>query len=112
MVSGPISSVQSLSHVLLFVTPCTAPHQASLSITNPRVHSNSSHSLAFSFPPAFNLFQHQGQFYVSGGQSIGVSASPSTGILEAKKKKSVTVSIASQSICHEVMGADAVIFVF
>ena len=28
------TSVQSLSHVRLFVTPCTAAHQASLSITN------------------------------------------------------------------------------
>ena len=31
-----ISSVQSLSHVQLFVTPWTAAHQASLSITNSR----------------------------------------------------------------------------
>ena len=30
------SSVQSLSHVLLFATPCTAACQASLSITNSR----------------------------------------------------------------------------
>ena len=30
------SSVQSLSHVWLFATPCTAAHQASLSITNSR----------------------------------------------------------------------------
>ena len=30
--------------------------------------------------------------------------SPSTVILEPKKIKSVTVSIASPSICHEVMG--------
>ena len=30
------SSVQSLSHVQLFVTPWTAAHQASLSITNSR----------------------------------------------------------------------------
>ena len=29
-----ISSVQSLGHVQLFATPCTAAHQASLSITN------------------------------------------------------------------------------
>ena len=29
-------------------------------------------------------------------------------ILEAKKIKSVTVSIVSPSICHEVMGLDAV----
>ena len=28
------SSVQSLSHVRLFSTPCTVPRQASLSITN------------------------------------------------------------------------------
>ena len=31
-----VSSVQSLSHVRLFVTPWTAAHQASLSITNSR----------------------------------------------------------------------------
>ena len=31
---GVFSSVQSLSHVWLFVTPWTAAHQASLSITN------------------------------------------------------------------------------
>ena len=31
-----ISSVQSLSYVQLFVTPWTAAHQASLSITNSR----------------------------------------------------------------------------
>ena len=30
------ASVQSLSHLQLFVTPCTAAHQASLSITNSR----------------------------------------------------------------------------
>ena len=34
MVSGPISSVQLLSHVWLFAIPWTAPRQASLSITN------------------------------------------------------------------------------
>ena len=37
--------------------------------------------------------------------------SPSSVILEPKKIKSVTVSIVSPSICHEVMGPDAVIFV-
>ena len=34
MASSPISSVQLLSHVRLFVTPWTAAEQASLSITN------------------------------------------------------------------------------
>ena len=35
----------------------------------------------------------------------------SAGILEPKKIKSVTVSIVPLSICHEVMGQDALIFV-
>ena len=38
--------------------------------------------------------------------------SPSTVILEPKKIKSVTVSIFSLSICHEVMGLDFLILVF
>ena len=38
--------------------------------------------------------------------------SPSTVILEPKKIKSVTVSIVSPSICHEVMEPDAMILVF
>ena len=38
--------------------------------------------------------------------------SSSAVILEPKKRKSVTVSIVSSSIYHEVMGLDAMIFVF
>ena len=38
--------------------------------------------------------------------------SPSAVILEPKKIKSVTVSIVSLSICHEMMGPDAKILVF
>ena len=38
--------------------------------------------------------------------------SPSAMILEPEKIKSVTVSIVSPSICHEVMGSDAMIFIF
>ena len=38
--------------------------------------------------------------------------SPSAVILETKKIKSVTVSIVSPFICHEVMGLDAMILVF
>ena len=38
--------------------------------------------------------------------------SPSAEILEPKKIKSVTVSIVSPFICHEVMGPDAMILVF
>ena len=38
--------------------------------------------------------------------------SPSAVILEPPKIKSVTVSTVSPSICYEVMGPDAMIFVF
>ena len=38
--------------------------------------------------------------------------SPSAVILEPKKMKSLTVSIVSLSICHEVIGPDALILVF
>ena len=38
--------------------------------------------------------------------------SPSAVILEPKKIKSVTVSIVSLSICHEVLGLDAMTLVF
>ena len=37
---------------------------------------------------------------------------PSAVILEPKKIKSITVSIVSPSICHEVMGLNAMIFIF
>ena len=38
--------------------------------------------------------------------------SPSAVILESKKIKSITISIVSPSICHELMGPDAMILVF
>ena len=43
---------------------------------------------------------------------IPMLQSPSAVILESKKIKSVTISIVSLSIFHEVMGPDAMIFVF
>ena len=43
---------------------------------------------------------------------ISWQQSPSAVILEPPKIKSATVSTISPSICHEVMGPDAVIFVF
>ena len=44
--------------------------------------------------------------------SISWLQSPSAVILEPKKIKSVSVSIVSPSICHEVMGQDVMILVF
>ena len=84
------SSVQLLSHIRLFATPWTAARQASLSITNsqslpklmsiesvmPSIHLILFSSCPQSFP-ASGSFQ-MSQFFMSGGQSIGVSALAST----------------------------------
>ena len=48
----------------------------------------------------------------SKGLLIICLQSPSAVILEPKKTKSVTVSIVSPTICHEVVGPDAMILVF
>ena len=65
------SSVQSLSHVQLFVTPWTKACETSLSITNSRSPPKpmsiesmmlSNHSLPSPSPPAPNPSQHQGLF--------------------------------------------------
>ena len=86
------SSVQSLSRVWLFVSPWTAAHQASLSITKsqslPKLMSievvmRSSHLILYrpllllpSIPPIIRAFP-MSQVFAWGGQSIGVSASAS-----------------------------------
>ena len=86
------SSVQSLIRVWLFTAPWTAARQASLSITNsqslPKLmsiesmmpfnhlilcHPFSSHVQSFPESGSFPV----SQFFASGGQSIGVSASTS-----------------------------------
>ena len=86
------SSVQSLSRVWLFVTPWTAAHQASCPSPTPGAWSNScpsswwchptisssvvpfsSHLQSFKASGSFQM----SQFFTSGGQSIGVSASAS-----------------------------------
>ena len=48
----------------------------------------------------------------SKGLLISWLQSPSVVVLEPKKIKSVTVSIVTPSICHEVMGPDGMILVF
>ena len=89
------SSIQSLSHVQLFATPRTAAHQASLSITNSQSLLKLIMSIELVMPsnhlilcrplllfsclqsfPASGSFP-KSQFFVSGGQSTGVSASAS-----------------------------------
>ena len=85
-----ISSVQSLSHVWVFVTPWTAARQASLSVTNSRslfklmsiksVMPPNHLILYRPFSSCLQSFPASGSFpmsqvFASSGQSIGASAS-------------------------------------
>ena len=86
------SSVQSFCHVRLFLTPRTAAHYASLAMTNSQslfklmsiVSVMPSNHLILCRPlllpssifPSIRVFSNS-QFFTSGGQSIGASASAS-----------------------------------
>ena len=62
----------------------------------------------------FNMLSRLVITFLPRSKSLLISwlQSPSAAILKPKKIKSVTVSIISPSICHEVMGPDAMILVF
>ena len=62
----------------------------------------------------FNMLSRLVITFLSRSKHLLISwlQSPSALILEPKKVKSLTVSIVSPSICHEVMGLDAMILVF
>ena len=87
-----ISSVQLLSCIWLFATPWTAAHQLPCPSPTPGVYSNSCPlsqwchpTISSSVIPFFSHFQsflasesfQMSQFFASGSQSIGVSASAS-----------------------------------
>ena len=65
-------------------------------------------------PLLFNMLSRFVITFIPRSKRLLISwlQSSSTVILEPKKIKSVTVSIVSSSICHEVMGPDATILVF
>ena len=62
----------------------------------------------------FNMLSRLVIAFLSRSKHLLISwlQSPSAVILEPPKIKSLTVSIVSPSVCHEVMGLDAMIFVF
>ena len=65
-------------------------------------------------PLLFNMLSRLVITFLPRRKSLLISLlqSPSAVILEPRKIKSDTVSTVSPSICHEVMGPDAMIFVF
>ena len=62
----------------------------------------------------FNMLSILAIAFLPRSKSLLISwlQSPPAVILKPKKIKAVTVSIVYPSICHEVMGPDAMIFVF
>ena len=62
----------------------------------------------------FNMLSRFAMAFLLRSKCLLISwlQSPSAVILEPKKTKSVTIPTVSPSICHEVMGLDAMIFVF
>ena len=70
-----------------------------------------SHKIMFLF---FNTLSRFVTAFLPRGNRLLISwlQSLSSVILEPREIKSVTVSLVSSSICHEMMGLDAVIFVF
>ena len=65
-------------------------------------------------PLLFNVLSRMVIAFLPRSKRLLISwlQSPSAVILEPPKIKSVTISIVSPSICHEVMGPDGMIFIF
>ena len=62
----------------------------------------------------FNMLSRYVKAFLPRSKRLLISwlHSPSAVILEPKKIKSLTISFVSPSICHEVIGLDAMILVF
>ena len=94
----------SHSNILAWKIPWTEEHGRLQSTVLQRVRHNWETSPSFRFVIAF--IPRNKRLLISWLQS------PSAMILEPKKMKSVTVTTVFPSICHEVMGPDAMIFTF
>ena len=113
MQSVPLSSVAQSCPTLCNPMDCNTPgftvHHQLLELAQTHVHRVSdaiqpSHPLLSPSPPAFNLAQHQGllqsQFFASGGQSIGVSASASVLPMNIHWKLGAVLTRAKPSSLH------------
>ena len=102
-----------------------SPRDSQESSPTPQFKSINSSALSFLYGPAltsihdywknhsFDWMHLCWQSNVSSKHlSISWLQSPSAVILEPPNIKSLTVSIVSTSVCHEVMGPDAMIFIF
>ena len=93
----------------------TEAHQASLSMTTVKTIALTRWAFVRKvMPPLFNMLSRLVIAFLPKGKHLSILwlQSPSAVILEPEKIKPVTVSIVSPSICHEVMGLNAVILGF
>ena len=100
--------MKSLSRVQLF-TPWTAAYETPPSMGFSRQEYWSGVPL-----PSLNMLSRLVITFLPRSKRLLISwlQSPSAAIFEPPKIKSVTVSTVSPSICHEVMGLDAMVLVF
>ena len=117
-VQGPLKSLLQhhsskasiFQHSAFFTVQCSHPHMTigkTIALTR-RTFVDKIMSLLFNmlFRLVINFLPRSKRLLISWLQS------PSAVILEPPKIKSDTVSIVYPSICHEVMGPDAMIFIF
>ena len=120
-----VAVVQSISCVLLFVSPWTAACQAPLSSSvsqnllrlmsigsmMPSTHLILSHPLLLppSIFPSITVFSSEWVLHIRRPEDWSFRFSSD---FAAKKIKSVSAFTVSPSLCHEVMGLDAMILVF
>ena len=102
-------NINSLALSLLYGTVLTSKHDHWKTIT---LTTCTFVGKVMSLP--FNMLSKLVILFLPRSKCLSISwlQSPSAVILEPKKIKSFIVSIVSPSTCHEVMGLDAMIFVF
>ena len=115
VVQGTLKSLLQYHNLKASVLPCLAFFAVQLS--HPYMTTRKTIALTMVFNTLLLLFEMLSRLVIaflprSQPLLIAWPHSPSEVILEPKKINSVTVSIVSPSICHEVMGPDAMILVF
>ena len=99
-----------LQHSAFFIVQLSHPYET----TGKTIALNRQTFVGKVISPLFNMLFRLVIAFLPRSKCLLISLlqSPSVVVLESKNIKSVTVSIVSPSICHEVMGPDAMIFIF
>ena len=104
------SKASILQHSAFFIVQLSYPYM----ITGKTIALTRWTFVGKGMPLLFNVLSRMVIAFLPRSKRLLISwlQSPSAVILEPPKIKSVTISIVSPSICHEVMGPDGMIFIF